>query len=801
MLAPLSWLKEYVDIDVTPEELEKKLFDCGFEVEQIIPYGDKIDKVVTCKIKEITQHPNAERLRVCQVDAGKYGVLQIITNATNVSVGDIVPVAVDGATLATGDKIFNGKLRGEPSYGMFCGGEEIGIDDNFYDGASGDSVLIFNEKNLPLGEEVRDLLALKDYVFDISVLANRPDCQSVLGIAREIAATLKKPLKEPSYEYTVKKATAADAVKVTVKDGELCPRYIAHFVGDVKIGKSPKWMTRRLKMCGINSISNVVDITNYVLLELGQPMHAFDENDLEKREIIVRRAENGEKIVTLDEKELTLNNDNLVICDGAKPVALAGIMGGLNSEIKDATKGVVFECAKFKRDNVRRSARMLGKSSDSSKRFEKGVDEYTTERAMKRALHLVEELGAGVPTDVHVDVSAGKEQENKTVKTTFSKINGVLGIKVPKGTVIDILKRLNFGVETSGDEITTVAPPYREDVEGYPDLAEEVIRMYGYEHVVPTLLKDAKITAGGYTKEQKDELKVKKTLIEQGYNEVMTYSFYSKKDVAALHLGENDEEGKVIVIENPISDNYEVMRRTLVPSLLGVVSRNVKKGNYVGRIFEIAKTYIPKSFPVSDFPEERKHLCLAAFGDGEDFFTVKGALKVIEDNFGVKFNLGVRAEKTYLHPGVSAKIILGGEEIGCFGQVTYETCAEFDLECKVFVLELDYDSLQAAFTVPFKFEPLPKFPEVKRDLALIADEEITCGEIEDVIRSACKQSVKNVELFDVYVGDQIGAGKKSMAFTVTFSSDGTKPLETGDVDGFVKRILGSLKHRLNVELR
>lgn len=801
MLAPLSWLKEYVDIDVTPEELEKKLFDCGFEVEQIIPYGDKIDKVVTCKIKEITQHPNAERLRVCQVDAGKYGVLQIITNATNVSVGDIVPVAVDGATLATGDKIFNGKLRGEPSYGMFCGGEEIGIDDNFYDGASGDSVLIFNEKNLPLGEEVRDLLALKDYVFDMSVLANRPDCQSVLGIAREIAATLKKPLKEPSYEYTVKKATAADAVKVTVKDGELCPRYIAHFVGDVKIGKSPKWMTRRLKMCGINSISNVVDITNYVLLELGQPMHAFDENDLEKREIIVRRAENGEKIVTLDEKELTLNNDNLVICDGAKPVALAGIMGGLNSEIKDATKGVVFECAKFKRDNVRRSARMLGKSSDSSKRFEKGVDEYTTERAMKRALHLVEELGAGVPTDVHVDVSAGKEQENKTVKTTFSKINGVLGIKVPKGTVIDILKRLNFGVETSGDEITTVAPPYREDVEGYPDLAEEVIRMYGYEHVVPTLLKDAKITAGGYTKEQKDELKVKKTLIEQGYNEVMTYSFYSKKDVAALHLGENDEEGKVIVIENPISDNYEVMRRTLVPSLLGVVSRNVKKGNYAGRIFEIAKTYIPKSLPVSDFPEERKHLCLAAFGDGEDFFTVKGALKVIEDNFGVKFNLGVRAEKTYLHPGVSAKIILGGEEIGCFGQVTYETCAEFDLECKVFVLELDYDSLQSAFTVPFKFEPLPKFPEVKRDLALIADEEITCGEIEDVIRSACKQSVKNVELFDVYVGDQIGAGKKSMAFTVTFSSDGTKPLETGDVDGFVKRILGSLKHRLNVELR
>ena len=800
MLAPLSWLKEYVDIDVTPEELEAKLFGCGFEVEQIIPYGDKLDKVVTCKIKEITQHPNAERLRICQVDAGKYGVLQIITNAVNVSVGDIVPVAVDGATLATGDRIFNGKLRGEPSYGMFCGGEEIGIDDNFYEGASGDSVLIFNEE-LPLGEEVRDILALKDYVFDISVLANRPDCQSILGIAREIAAVLGKPLKEPSYEFTAKKVGADKAVKVTVKDGELCPRYIAHYVLDVKIEKSPKWMTRRLKLCGINSISNIVDITNYVLLELGQPMHAFDENDLEKREIIVRRAENNEKIVTLDEKELTLNNDNLVICDGVKPVALAGIMGGLSSGIKDTTKGVVFECAKFKRDNVRRSSRMLGKASDSSKRFEKGVDEYTTERAMKRALHLVEQLGAGVPTDVHTDVSAGKEQENKVVKTTFGKINGVLGIEVPKAEVEKILKSLNFGVEVKGEEITAYAPPYREDVEGYPDLAEEVIRMYGYDHVVPTLLKDCKITAGGYTKEQKDELKMKKVLVEQGYNEVMTYSFYSKKNVAALRLRDGDEEGNVIVIENPISDNYEVMRRTLIPSLLAVVSRNVKKGNAAGRIFEIARTYIPKSLPVSDFPEERKHLCLAIFGENEDFFTLKGALKEIEENFRVKFNLGVRAEKTYLHPGVSAKILLGGKEIGCFGQATYETCADFDLECKVYVLELDYDALAEEFTVPLKFEPLPKFPEVKRDLALVADEKVTCGEIEDVIYSACKLNVKAVELFDVYVGEQIGEGKKSMAFTVTFCSDGVKPIETEDVDGFVKRILGSLKHRLNAELR
>jgi phenylalanyl-tRNA synthetase beta chain len=331
-------------------------------------------------------------------------------------------------------------------------------------------------------------------------------------------------------------------------------------------------MSRRLALCGLNSINNIVDITNYVLLEMGQPMHAFDLNDLENNEIIVRRAENGEKIVTLDEKECSLNSENLLICDGAKPIALAGIMGGLNSEIKDGTSTVLFECAKFKRDNIRRSARTLGKSSDSSKRFEKGVDEYTTERAMKRALHLIDKLGAGVVTPVDVDCSAFKEQENREVNTTFAKINGVLGIEVPKDTIVDILKRLGFGVTVDGDSITTVAPPYREDVEGYPDLAEEVIRTYGYEHIKPTLLKDAQITAGGYSKEQQNELKMKRTLVNLGYNEMMTFSFYSKKDVAALHLNEGDEEGNAIVIGNPISDNYEVLRRTLVPSLLKVVS-------------------------------------------------------------------------------------------------------------------------------------------------------------------------------------------------------------------------------------
>jgi len=798
MLAPLSWLKDYVDIDCSPEELEKKLFDCGFEVEEILKYGDKTDKIVVCQIKEIKQHPNAERLRICQVDAGKYGNLQIITNATNVSEGDYVPVAVDGATLFNGEKIKNGNLRGEPSYGMFCGGEEIGITEDFYEGAGNNSVLIFKEK-YPLGEEVKNVLGLTDYVFDISVLANRPDCQSILGIAREIAAILKKPLKEPAYDYTVTGKTD-DRISVTVEAKDLCPRYIAHYVSDVKIGESPRYIKKRLALCGINSINNIVDITNYVLLEMGQPMHAFDMADLNGRKIIVRRANNGEHIVALNEKDLTLSENNLVICDENKPVALAGIMGGLNSGIKDTTSEILFECAKFKRDNIRKSSRTLGINSDSSHRFEKGVDEYTTELAMKRALHLICELQAGKVGSTHIDVSAGASQENKEVSTTIDKINGVLGIKVPAENIIEILKRLNFKVESDGNYIKTTAPAYREDVESYPDLAEEVIRMYGYEHITPSLLKYSVVTAGGYTADQLAELKTKKAMAEQGFNEIMTYSFYSDNDLAKLNLPDGADEKKVIRLENPISDNYEIMRRTFVPSILNVVSYNLKKFNDEARMFELAKIYIPKSLPISDFPTERKTFCFAMYGENEDFFTAKGVLKVLEDNFGVKFNLNERAEKSFLHPGVSAKIILSGKEIGYFGQVAYDVAEKFDIEKKVYIGEFDYEALQKEIVSTVKFKPVSGFDDITRDLALTADEKISNAEIEEIIKSACKQNVSEIKLFDVYRGEQVGENKKSMAYTITFTDD-TKQLTAEDAETYVKKILGALKHRLDIDIR
>ncbi|MBP5194201.1 MAG: phenylalanine--tRNA ligase subunit beta, partial [Clostridia bacterium] len=481
MKLPLSWLKEYVDISgVTLEELEEKLFFCGFEVEEVIHVGEKVDKIVFCRIEKTDKHPNADKLTICQVDAGKYGKLQIITAATNVFEGALVPVAVDGATLNNGDRIYNGKLRGEPSYGMFCSGEELGINDSFYDGASVNGILIFKE-DYPLGEEVKEYLGLEDYIFDISVTANRPDCQSVIGLAREIAAVLGREFKMPDLSYnTDKSVKTTDKVGVSVSAPDLCPRYTAAYVYDVKIEKSPYWMSRRLFRMGLNSINNIVDITNYVLMEMGQPMHAFDYNFLEGAEIEVRRATAGEKIVTLDEKEFALSPENLVICDGKKPVALAGIMGGLNSEIKDDTAAIVFESAKFKRDSVRKTSRSLGQRSDSSARFEKGVDAYTTGLAIKRALNLIQTLGAGKIADGIIDVFA-ESLEPKIIETTFEKINGLLGITVPDGEIVSILEKLDFKVEVCGRNLKVSVPLYREDVAGFPDLAEEVIREYGYD--------------------------------------------------------------------------------------------------------------------------------------------------------------------------------------------------------------------------------------------------------------------------------------------------------------------------------
>lgn len=812
MKAPLSWLKDYVDIDVSAEELAEKLFSCGFEVEELLYLGRKIDRVVVGQVKSLVPHPDSDHMRICVVDCGeKYGrEIQIVTGAPNVFVGMKTPCALDNSTVCETNpsvleknpdgikKIKRGKLRGVESFGMLCSGEELGINDDFYAGAEVDGLLVLDE-NAPVGEDIKKIVGLDDWIFDISVTANRPDCQCILGIAREVAAVLKKPLKEPDYSYTEHK-TSKRPVEVRVDAPELCPRYIGHYVENVRGGRSPAWIRKRLALSGIRSISPFVDVTNFVLLEIGQPMHAFDAEEIGGGKIVVRRARDGEKIVTLDKKEFSLTEENLVICDGEKPVALAGIMGGLNSEIKEETKDVFFEAACFARDNVRRTSRALGQSSDSSFRFEKGVDVYTAERGMARALHLIEELGCGDVTELGKDVCAVDLTPRK-MTASISKINALLGIEVPKEEISAILERLFFKPEISGDTLTTEIPEWREDVDGYPDLAEEIIRMYGYARLTPSFLEKASVTGGGLSAEQKRELRIKDVLRTQGFLEACNYSFYSPKDFDLFRLPVEAKERKAVRVLNPIGEELSVMRTFLAPSMLQNVVRNIRRGNDEGKEFELANVYLPEELPLKKQPEERKILALGIWGNKYDFFDLKGATEALAEAFRFKL-VCERTEKPYLHPGVSARLLLGTQEVGYIGELDPAIALSLGLDKKVYLGELDIEAVQGAMEDDVKFVNLPKFPAVKRDLALLADERLTCAEVEEVLLHSCKY-VTEVKLFDVYRGGQVPEGKKSMAFTLTFTpaADAEKAFTSEALDGFVKKILGNLRFKLGIELR
>ena len=657
-------------------------------------------------------------------------------------------------------------------------------------------LLVFPE-DTEVGIDVKPLLGLDDWIFDVSITANRPDCQSIYGLAREVAAALDKPLKEIDLSYTETDVTN-DGFSVTVEDPDLCPRYIGHYVYDVKLAESPLWMKRRLAMVGNNSINNIVDITNYIMRELGQPMHAFDGNFLEDNKIVVRRAKAGEKIVTLDENEFELTTDNLVICDGKKPVALAGIMGGLNSEIRDTTTTVTFEAAKFMRDNIRKSSRALGQSSDSSAAFSKGVYEYTTVIAMKRALHLIEQLGAGKVSKTHVDINTGNSLEKKEMKASIKKVNGVLGIEVPEDEIKRILTNLNFEPAINGDELTIKIPAYREDMEDYPDIAEELIRMYGYDHVKPTFLKDAGVTMGGRNLRQKTELKLKRALCAQGAFECMHYSFFSPSDLDLLRFAEDADERTAIKILNPINEDLSLMRTTLAAQMIHAIARNQKKGTLEGRLFELGNRFIPKSLPLTDYPDEKATLCIGIFGEGEDIFTLKGLAENVATALHVSFKYEPTT-KTFLHPYRAAKISCEGEEVGYLGQITYEIQDDTDMRIPAYICEIDLSVLEKWYGKTPSFEPLPKFAVVKRDLALIMDKTVTCGEVEEAIYGSCKY-VTDVKLFDVYEGLPIPPTKKSMAFTITFTPK-DEELTFEAVNGYVDKMLRKLSFTMGIEIR
>lgn len=806
MYLPLSWLRELVELDgIDLKTIEDSLFSCGLEVEERMPVAPDVSGVYVGRVKHIERHPDSDHMFVCIVDCGDKGSdIQIVTGAQNVHEGDVVPAALDGARVygrRKGDDtrppevatIKNGKLRGVASNGMLCSGEELGIDDNWYEGAEVNGIMMLPQ-DAPLGADVKTILGLDDEVWDISVTANLPHCQHVYGVARELAALLDRPLHTPDLSFTPVAKPKSISIRVDAPD--LCPRYIGHYVYDVQIKKSPELIRRRLHMCGINAINTIVDITNYVLVEFGQPMHAFDLNNVTDNTIIVRRAEQGEKIVTLDEREFTLSTDNLVICDAARPVALAGIMGGLNSEITDETNEVLFEAAKFDRGNVRRTSRSLGQSSDSSHRFEKGVDAYTTDIAMQRALHLIEELDCGKVGDVHIDVVAKDAHTCPAITTTFSAINAVLGIDVPVDTITAILGRMNYTLDIDGDCVTATPPAYREDIEGSAaDLAEDVIKMYGYEHIVPRFMTNAAITSGGLNRDQMNTAAFKSCLAAQGFCETVNYSFYSTAELDMLALPEDAPQRDVVRVSNPLSEKYTIMRTTLAPSLINVLSTNSKRGNENVRIYEIANIFIPRG---EALPIEQKRFCFALYGKGESFFTAKGVLEALATKFGLQFSYQ-RDTRTFLHPGATAKVLCGKQEIGFFGQLSYEIADNCDIAQSAFIGEIDYEALLGLFANKLTYAPVSPYRDIHRDLALLAPEAMTCGEIEAVIRSACK-SVSEVRLFDVYRGGQVPEGHKSMAFALTFTPE-DKELLPEDADKFITKILKSLEYRLGLKMR
>ena len=804
MLVPLSWLKDYVDIDVTPDELEDKLFSCGFEVEEKYQVGHDISNVVVGEVKTCDAIEGTH-LHLCQVDAGEHGVLQICCGADNVKAGGKYPLALIGAQVYATAKdhttveglmtIGQGKLRGYDSYGMLCSGVEIGVSEDMFPGAGYNGLLVLPDDSVP-GADVKPILGLDDYLFDISITANRPDCQSIFGIAREVAAVLGKPIKEPALDYTETDVTVPFNIRVSAQD--LCPRYIGHYVSDVKIEESPLWMKRRLALVGCSAISNVVDITNYVLKELGQPMHAFDFSYLEGGEIHVRRAEDGEKIVTLDEKEFTLTSDNLVICDGKKPVALAGIMGGLNSEILDTTTAVMFEAAKFAHDNIRKSSKALGQVSDSSMRFSKGVDEYTTVMAMKRALHLMEELNCGKVSKTSFDINTGNSVEPRKMTVSVKQVNGVLGITVPDADIVRILGNLGFAPELAGDELTISIPGYRVDMESYQDVAEEVIRMYGYEHIVPTFIPTAQVTSGGNNLKQRSELKIKQALCAAGANEGVHYSFFSPSDFDLLRLPADAPERFAIKIMNPINIDLSLMRTTLAPQMIAAMARNQKRGILTGRIYEMGNKFLPKSLPLTEYPDERETICIGVFGEDEDFYSLKGLVSVIADALDIKFDYE-RSTKTFLHPGRTATVLCDGEEIGYLGQVLYEICDELDMRVPAYVAEIDLRTLSKYYGKERKFTPLPKFLEEKRDFCFVMSKDITCAQVEKEIKASCDY-ITSIELFDIFEGSQLGKDKKSLAFSVVFTPR-DEEFTTEIIDGFVNTILDNLNNKYGITLR
>ena len=822
MLVPIEWLKDYIDLDVTTEEFCDRMIMSGSNLETCEHFCEEMENVVVGKIEKIEKHPDADKLVVCMLNVGKEEPVQIVTGAPNVFEGALVPVALHKSRIPGplhgqpkqegGVKITKGKLRGVESFGMLCSAEELGFEDKVVPVAHKDGIWIL-EGDYELGQDFAEALGLKQAVVDFEITPNRPDCLAMVGMAREASATFKKPFTYPDTDIKDEngKGETKDYVSVDIKNPESCKRYVARIVTDVKVEQSPWWLQKRLMYAGMRPINNIVDITNFVMLEYGQPIHAFDINQVKGGRIIVENAAEGEKFVTLDNNERTLTKDMLLIKDEERGIAIAGVMGGLNSEIEEDTTTIIVESANFSGDSVRATSKKLGLRTEASSRFEKGIDPNLCEAAADRVCRLIELIGAGKVCRGSVDNYPNPENA-KTIDIRVDRINHVLGIDITREDMVSMLESLEIKVEGSGNVMTVTPPTVRQDLLEEEDYIEEVARLYGYDKLPVTLPKGN--CEAGISDERALRDLTRNSLCGMGLNEIQTYSFVSPKGVDNVRIDEDSWERAFVKIINPLGEENSVMRTILTPNMMEVLARNYSRNIDKVKAFEIGNTFMANMLNEEELPDEQYSLCIGMYGKKEDFFSLKGIVEELLKVLGIKGAV-FEAESEYgvYHPGRCARIAVpsgrqGAEdadilydELGIMGEIHPDVAENYGMDgVRIYCCELMFDAIMRHADTEIVYTPLPKYPSTSRDIALLVDEDMTVGKIEEVIRKHGKKILENVKLFDVYRGKQVEEGKKSVAFTLTYR-DKDKTLTDDEVAAVHNDVLNALKDKLNAVLR
>ena len=793
MNLPMSWLNDYMDIDVTPKEYSDRLTMTGSKVEGWENMGESVQNVVAGKVLTCEDHPDSDHLHVCTVDAGTGEILQIVCGAPNVKAGIIVPVALVGAVLPDG-KIKKGKLRGVESYGMLCSHDELGITEDMLGYEPEYGILILPD-DTKIGTDIKDIFGMNETVVEFEITSNRPDCFSIIGLARETAASFNKKFTIPEVKFNENSENIADTISVDVQDKDKCKRYCARMVKNVKIGPSPSWMQERLRACGVRPINNIVDITNYVLLEYGQPMHAFDLRDLQDNKIIVRRANDGEVIKTLDEQDRTLTSNDLVIADGGRAVAIAGVMGGFNSEVKDDTTTVIFESATFDGASVRLTAQRVGLRTESSSRYEKGRDYNNTVPAVERACQLVEELGCGENVGGMIDVM-GNVTDMQPLAFRPDKINAFLGTDISTEDMVKYFDALEIKVDL--DKMTVTPPSFRPDLEGEADIAEEVARFYGYDKIPVTLLS-GEATCGMKTERQQVQDRVNELLTAQGMYEIYTYTFTSPSIFDKLNIPKDSEMRNVVKITNPLGEDTSVMRTTTIASMMDILSRNYNYRNPSAKLFEIGKIFIPTTD--GELPNEPVKITMGMYGDNVDFYDIKGICETMFAQLNVK-NVRYEAvtDNPTFHPGRCAKISAGNKVIGIIGEIHPAVSRKYGIETPVYIAELDFENVFLNIKTDIKFKELPKYPAVTRDIAMLVNKTVPVADIENVIKKASGKMLESLQLFDVYEGKQIPEGKKSVAYSAIYRS-ADRSLTGDEVQKVFDKVVKNLENQIGAQLR